>query len=73
MNSRPDCPCFRISLVNASVVSYFTEELGLHSHFEALRRYLLMEDGEFSHCLSTNLFEKVLLRSTSACLYNTLI
>jgi hypothetical protein len=37
-------------------------ELHLETHFEALRHFLLMEDGEFAQSLSDLLFEKVALR-----------
>lgn len=48
-----------ISLVNKAVVDYFFVELQLEAHFEALRHFLLMEDGEFAQSLSDLLFEKV--------------
>lgn len=40
-------------------MDYFFVELRLESHFEALRHFLLMEDGEFAQSLSDLLFEKV--------------
>lgn len=48
-----------VSLVNKAVVDYFFVELRLETHFEALRHFLLMEDGEFAQSLSDLLFEKV--------------
>lgn len=48
-----------VSLVNKAAVDYFFVELRLESHFEALRHFLLMEDGEFAQSLSDLLFEKV--------------
>uniref|UniRef100_A0A665X9B5 Gamma-tubulin complex component 6 n=1 Tax=Echeneis naucrates TaxID=173247 RepID=A0A665X9B5_ECHNA len=48
-----------VSLVNKAVVDYFFVELGVESHFEALRHFLLMEDGEFAQSLSDLLFEKM--------------
>lgn len=51
-----------VSLVNKAVVDYFFVKLGLEGHFEALRHFLLMEDGEFAQSLSDLLFEKVKLR-----------
>ncbi|XP_037622066.1 gamma-tubulin complex component 6 [Sebastes umbrosus] len=48
-----------VSLVNKAVVDYFFVELGVERHFEALRHFLLMEDGEFSQYLSDLLFEKL--------------
>ena len=51
----------RISLVNEMVLTYFMTELKMNHHFTMLRRYMLMEDGEFSQCLADQLFEKVRL------------
>ncbi|XP_012289804.2 gamma-tubulin complex component 6 isoform X5 [Aotus nancymaae] len=48
-----------ISLVNKAAVDYFFVELHLEAHYEALRHFLLMEDGEFAQSLSDLLFEKV--------------
>jgi len=48
-----------VSLVNKAAVDYFFVELGLEAHFEALRHFLLMEDGEFAQSLSDLLFEKL--------------
>ncbi|XP_074128103.1 gamma-tubulin complex component 6 isoform X2 [Sminthopsis crassicaudata] len=48
-----------VSLVNKAVVDYFFVELSLEKHFEALRHFLLMEDGEFAQSLSDLLFEKL--------------
>ena len=45
--------------MNKAVVDYFFVELNLGAHFEALRHFLLMEDGEFAQSLSDLLFEKV--------------
>lgn len=44
-------------------MDYFFVELGVEGHFEALRHFLLMEDGEFAQSLSDLLFEKVTLYS----------
>ncbi|KAJ3596152.1 hypothetical protein NHX12_002561 [Muraenolepis orangiensis] len=49
-----------VSLVNKAVVDYFFVELGVERHFEALRHFLLMEDGEFAQSLGDLLFEKLL-------------
>ncbi|XP_076863069.1 gamma-tubulin complex component 6 [Brachyhypopomus gauderio] len=46
-------------LVNKAVVDYFFVELVLEKHFEALRHFLLMEDGEFALSLTDRLFEKL--------------
>lgn len=48
-----------ISLVNKAAVDYFFVELRLEAHLEALRHFLLMEDGEFAQSLSDLLFEKL--------------
>lgn len=48
-----------VSMVNKAVVDYFFVELGVEKHFETLRHFLLMEDGEFALSLSDQLFEKV--------------
>lgn len=48
-----------VTLVNKAVVDYFFVELGVEKHFEALRHFLLMEDGEFAQSLSDLLFEKM--------------
>lgn len=42
-------------------MDYFFVELRLEAHLEALRHFLLMEDGEFAQSLSDLLFEKVAL------------
>ncbi|ESP05683.1 hypothetical protein LOTGIDRAFT_208649 [Lottia gigantea] len=49
----------QISLVNKSIVDYFFVELHLEEHFETLRRYLFMEDGDFSQILSDSLLDKL--------------
>lgn len=54
-----------VSLVNKAVVDYFFVDLRVERHFEALRHFLLMEDGEFAQSLSDLLFEKV--RSVKSC------
>lgn len=55
-------PSTSVTLVNKAAVDYFFVELHLETHFEALRHFLLMEDGEFAQSLSDLLFEKVILR-----------
>jgi hypothetical protein len=50
---------YRVSLVNKSVIDYFMVELHIEEHFQALRRYLFMGDGDFSQILSDLLFNKV--------------
>ena len=49
----------RLSVVNTSLVDYFLDELQINQHFEALRSFLIMHDGEFSQTLSEQLFDKV--------------
>jgi hypothetical protein len=46
-------------VVNSAVVRYFMDNLKLVGHFETLKKFLLMEDGEFSYSLTQQLFEKV--------------
>ncbi|KAK3526127.1 hypothetical protein QTP70_016102 [Hemibagrus guttatus] len=48
-----------LSLVNKAVVDYFFVELRVEKHFEALKHFLLMEDGEFALSLTDRLFEKL--------------
>ncbi|KAM4677919.1 gamma-tubulin complex component 6 [Discoglossus pictus] len=48
-----------VSLVNKAVVDYYFVELKMEKHFEAIRHFLLMEDGEFAQSLSDLLFEKL--------------
>ncbi|KAG7253457.1 hypothetical protein CRUP_002052 [Coryphaenoides rupestris] len=55
----PPVSTHSVSLVNKAVVDYFFVELGVERHFEALRHFLLMEDGEFAQSLGDQLFEKV--------------
>ncbi|XP_037539663.1 gamma-tubulin complex component 6 [Nematolebias whitei] len=47
-----------VSLVNKAVVDYFFVELEVEKHFQVLRHFLLMEDGEFAQSLSDLIFEK---------------
>ncbi|KAF3815147.1 hypothetical protein GH733_017423 [Mirounga leonina] len=62
-----------VSLVNKAAVDYFFVELGLEAHFEALRHFLLMEDGEFAQSLSDLLFEKLGAGQTPGELLNPLV
>ena len=48
---------FQVQLVNSSVVGYFMGDLRLVEHLLALRRYLLMQSGEFGHALTEELVE----------------
>ncbi|XP_017654074.1 gamma-tubulin complex component 6 isoform X2 [Nannospalax galili] len=62
-----------VSLVNKAAVDYFFVELHLDAHFEALRHFLLMEDGEFAQSLSDLLFEKLGAGQTPGELLNPLV
>ncbi|XP_034500148.1 gamma-tubulin complex component 6 isoform X4 [Ailuropoda melanoleuca] len=62
-----------VSLVNKAAVDYFFVELRLEAHFEALRHFLLMEDGEFAQSLSDLLFEKLGAGQTPGELLNPLV
>ncbi|CAB1416661.1 unnamed protein product [Pleuronectes platessa] len=62
-----------VSLVNKAVVDFFFVELGVERHFEALRHFLLMEDGEFAQSLSDLLFEKLGNRQTPGELLTPLV
>ncbi|XP_077770090.1 gamma-tubulin complex component 6 isoform X2 [Canis aureus] len=62
-----------VSLVNKAAVDYFFGELRLEAHFEALRHFLLMEDGEFAQSLSDLLFEKLGAGQTPGELLNPLV
>ena len=53
----------RVSVVNKAVVAYFIEDLCIQDHFQAIRHFLLLEDGEFGHALASGLFSKVRLFS----------
>lgn len=46
--------------MNDCVLGYFIEDLQIDKHFEALRRYMLMQDGEFALAVGELLFEKVI-------------
>uniref|UniRef100_A0A8C6HQC5 Gamma-tubulin complex component 6 n=1 Tax=Mus spicilegus TaxID=10103 RepID=A0A8C6HQC5_MUSSI len=62
-----------VSLVSKAAVDYFFVELHLETHFEALRHFLLMEDGEFAQSLSDLLFEKLGAGQTPGELLNPLV
>ncbi|XP_063163979.1 gamma-tubulin complex component 6 [Candoia aspera] len=61
------------SLVNKAIVDYYFVELNVEKHFEALRHFLLMEDGEFAQSLSDLLFEKLGSGQTPGELLNPLV
>uniref|UniRef100_A0A8C7ZZA9 Gamma-tubulin complex component 6 n=2 Tax=Oryzias sinensis TaxID=183150 RepID=A0A8C7ZZA9_9TELE len=62
-----------VSLVNKAVVDYFFVEIGVEKHFEVLRHFLLMEDGEFAQSLSDRLFEKMVSGQTPGELLTPLV
>ncbi|XP_052016596.1 gamma-tubulin complex component 6 isoform X2 [Apodemus sylvaticus] len=62
-----------VRLVNKAAVDFFFVELHLDTHFEALRHFLLMEDGEFAQSLSDLLFEKLGAGQTPGELLNPLV
>uniref|UniRef100_UPI00398E9E39 gamma-tubulin complex component 6 n=1 Tax=Pristiophorus japonicus TaxID=55135 RepID=UPI00398E9E39 len=61
------------SLVNKAIVDYLFVELNIEQNFEALRHFLLMEDGEFAQSLSDLLFEKLGSGQTPEELLNPLV
>ena len=48
------------AFVNRCAINYFMMNLKLPVHFMTMRRFLLLEDGEFSSSLSRNLFDLML-------------
>ncbi|XP_056429720.1 gamma-tubulin complex component 6 isoform X2 [Hyla sarda] len=62
-----------VSLVNKAVVDYYFVELNMEKHFEAIRHFLLMEDGEFAQSLSDLLFEKLVSGQTLSELFTPLV
>uniref|UniRef100_S4R8P1 Gamma-tubulin complex component 6 n=1 Tax=Petromyzon marinus TaxID=7757 RepID=S4R8P1_PETMA len=49
----------QISIVNKAIVEYYIVDLNVKTHFEALKHFVLLEDGEFAHSLSEQLFAKL--------------
>ena len=49
----------RSELVNEALLQHFTQSCDVVRHFLALKRFLLLEDGEFGHALSTRLCEQL--------------
>ncbi|XP_051545576.1 gamma-tubulin complex component 6-like [Myxocyprinus asiaticus] len=62
-----------VSMVNKAVVDYFFMELDVEKHFETLRHFLLLEDGEFALSLSDQLFEKLGIGQTPGELLTPLV
>lgn len=50
---------FRNYLVNSALLDHFLSSCHMTNHFLSLKRFLLMEDGEFAHSLATQLFHQV--------------
>ena len=46
-------------MLSDAVVNYFLVDLDIERHFVALRRYLLLQDGEYTLSLTDQLFNKV--------------
>ncbi len=51
----------RSTIVNKAVINYFINELNIKQHFVCLKKFLFLEDGDFSITLSSKLFDKVIL------------
>ena len=59
---------FRIELVQTAAVEYMVDSLQIGVHFDAFRKYLLLEDGEFGLSLCNQIFEKVIFKFILCCL-----
>ena len=46
-------------MLSDAVDNYFLVDLDIECHFVALRRYLLLQDGEYTESLTDQLFKKV--------------
>ena len=46
-------------MLSDAIVNYFLVDLDIERHFVALRRYLLLQDGEYTESLTDQLFNKV--------------
>ena len=53
------CSLHRANLVNTALVNHFINDLEIKNHFILLKRYLLLEDGEFANVLCSKLFHQV--------------
>lgn len=49
----------RSLLVNQALLDHFIQDCHIERHFTALKRFLLLEDGEFAHIISTQLCEQL--------------
>jgi len=59
MKSGHVCWYNRAAVLSDAVVNYFLVDLYAERHFVALRRYLLLQDGEYTQSLTDQLFNKV--------------
>lgn len=59
------CCYGRSHLVNEALLNHFLDSCDIKTHFVAIKRYLLMEDGEFSHVISSRLCEQLNYSSSS--------
>ncbi len=50
---------YRWTLVNEALLRYFLSECRIRHHFHVIKWFLLLEDGEFGHALSTRLCEEL--------------
>ncbi len=46
-------------MVNEALLRYFLLECRIKHHFDVIKWFLLLEDGEFGHALSTRLCEEL--------------
>lgn len=60
----------QINLVNKSITDLFLVELGIQRHFEALRNFILLHDGEFGQVLGDLTFNKLAMGATPAEILN---
>lgn len=49
----------RSHLVNSALLDHFMTSCHMTNHFHSLKKFLLLEDGEFAHSLATGLFQEV--------------
>ena len=49
--------------MNSALLDHFMTSCHMTNHFHSLKKFLLLEDGEFAHSLATGLFQEVSLLS----------
>ena len=49
----------RCELVNKALLDHFLTTCAIQTHFIAIKKFLLLEDGEFAHVLSNGLCEEL--------------